>query len=82
MLRSDIQHRVPLAYKDQEGPWKLVAYLDEIQQPVVYEDLRYPSYSMALLIDEFDPQCRPAEGATVSRLREELLTLAGRALQV
>ena len=46
----------------------------------MYEDLRYPSYSMALLIDELI-QRRPAEGATVSRLREELLSLAGRALQ-
>ncbi len=88
MLRTELQQRVPQALKDEEGPWKLVAYLDEIQPPIVYEDLRYPSYSMSLLIDQLIER-RPAQGAAagdstaaVSHLREELLNLAGRALQV
>ncbi|HEX9019614.1 MAG TPA: hypothetical protein VF806_10525, partial [Anaerolineaceae bacterium] len=66
--------------KDQEGPWKLVAYLDEIQPSIAYEEIRYPSYSIGVLIDHLIQQ-RPAQGATVSRLREELLSLAGRAIQ-
>jgi preprotein translocase subunit SecA len=81
MLRTELQQRIPQALKDEEGPWKLVAYLDEIQPPIVYEDLRYPSYSMALLIDHLLER-RPEQGATASHLREELLNLASRALQV
>ena len=66
MLRTELQQRIPQALKDEEGPWKLVAYLDEIQPPVVYEDLRYPSYSMALLIDELIQQ-PPGSRARPSR---------------
>ncbi|HEX9018003.1 MAG TPA: hypothetical protein VF806_02390, partial [Anaerolineaceae bacterium] len=80
MLRSELQTRVPQAFKDEEGPWKLVAYLDEIQPPIVFEDLRYPSFSLGLMIDELVNR-KPAQGGTVSQLREELLSLAGRALQ-
>jgi preprotein translocase subunit SecA len=80
MLQTDLQARVPVALKDEEGPWKLVAYLDEIQPPIVFEDLRYPSFSMAIMIDYLIDH-RPADGGTVSQLREELLTLASKALQ-
>lgn len=31
MLRSEIQARVPAALRDAEGPWRLLAYLEEIQ---------------------------------------------------
>ncbi len=75
MLRTELQQRVPQALKDEEGPWKLVAYLDEIQPPIVYDDLYHPSFSFRLLMDELIER-RPVQGATVSRLREELLRLA------
>jgi preprotein translocase subunit SecA len=80
MLRSELQRRVPLALKDEEGPWKLVAYIDEIQPPIFFEDLRYPSFSIRML-SNFLVESRPAAGATVSRLREELLNLARRSLE-
>lgn len=80
MLRTELQQRVPEALKDKEGPWKLVAYLDEIQPAIMFEDVRYPSFSMSLLIDQL-LENRPPEGAATSRLREELLALAGRALK-
>ena len=80
MLHTELQQRVPQALKDEEGPWKLIAYMDEIQPPVVFDTVRYPAFSMGLLIDELLDR-RPAQGATVSRLREELLSLARRALE-
>lgn len=80
MLQTELQQRVPQALKDEEGPWKLVAYIDEIQPPISFEDLRYPAFSMSLLIDDLIER-RPEQGATVSRLREELLNLASRALE-
>ncbi len=81
MLRTELQQRIPVALKDEEGPWKLVAYLDEIQPPIMYEDVSYPSFSLRTLIDQVLDR-RPAQGATVSRLREELLSIAGHTLQV
>ena len=80
MLRTELQQRIPTALKDKEGPWKLVAYLDEIQPPIQYEDLSYPSFSMALLIDQLIEK-RPSDSPTVSRLREELLSLGRQAWQ-
>ncbi|MBE0698267.1 MAG: hypothetical protein IH586_15215, partial [Anaerolineaceae bacterium] len=80
MLRTDLQARVPQALKDDEGPWKLVAYIEEIQPPIFFEDLRYPSFTMGLLINHLLEK-RPAGGASVSQLREELLNLARRALE-
>jgi len=80
MLRTELQQRVPQALQDEEGPWKLVAYIDEIQPPIIFEDLRYPSYSFRLLIDHL-LENRPEHGASVSQLRDDLLNLAQRALE-
>ena len=63
MLRTELQQRVPQALKDEEGPWKLVAYIDEIQPPIAYENLRYPSFSMSLLMNEI-VKSRPADSGT------------------
>jgi preprotein translocase subunit SecA len=80
MLQTELQQRIPQALKESDGAWKLAAYLDEIQPPIAFEELRFPSFSLSLMIDDLI-QRRPAEGATVSRLREELLNLASRALE-
>ncbi len=52
MLQNELQRRVPEAMADEEGPWKLVAYLDEVQPPVNLEGIAYPSYSFRLLLDD------------------------------
>jgi preprotein translocase subunit SecA len=78
MLRSELQQRIPKELKNEEGPWKLVAYLDEIQPPILYEDLAYPSFSLRLLMEELLNR-RPEQGGTVSQLRAELLNLGSRA---
>lgn len=80
MLRTELQIRIPKALKDEEGPWKLVAYLDEIQPPIVYEDIAYPSFSMRMLIEELVER-RPPHDATVSHLRSDLLNLGSKAWQ-
>ena len=33
MLRTELASRVPEALKDEGGPWKLLAWLDQVQQP-------------------------------------------------
>jgi len=51
MLRTDLQSRIPEALKAKEGPWKLLAYLDDIQPSFQFEEISQPSFSHRLLID-------------------------------
>lgn len=53
MVRLDIEQRVETAMTDEEGPWKLIAYLADIQPSIEYEGLFYPAFHLTLLIDEY-----------------------------
>ena len=52
MLRTELHNRIPLALKDEEGPWKLLAYLDEIQPGFGYEDIVQLSFPLHLIQEE------------------------------
>ncbi|TLN18266.1 hypothetical protein FDZ74_07070, partial [bacterium] len=53
MLETDLNLRVPEALKDEEeGPWKLLAFMDEVQPTLDYEGVLYPSLTLRLLVDE------------------------------
>jgi len=81
LLRSELQRRIPAALKDEEGPWKLLAFLEEIQPSISYpaqaERVRsYPLRVTASLLadlvgDPRDPQS----------IRAGALLLARRALE-
>ncbi len=49
MLRTEVTRRIPEALKDEEGPWKLLAWLEQIQPPLPVDHLIYPSYMLKLL---------------------------------
>jgi preprotein translocase subunit SecA len=51
MLRTEVNRRVPEALQDEEGPWKLIAWLDQIQPPLNLNGTIFPSYSLNLLAD-------------------------------
>lgn len=53
-LRTEISERIPMALKDEEGPWKLLSYLEEVQPSMVFEaeGIRAPSYTIRLVVDE------------------------------
>ncbi|MCJ7694147.1 MAG: hypothetical protein MUO40_01860 [Anaerolineaceae bacterium] len=50
MLRTELGNRIETALQDTEGPWKLLAYLDEIQPALNFSWLSYPSYSLNLVM--------------------------------
>ena len=52
MLRSDIEKRVDPGMEDDEGPWKLVAYLSDIQPSIDYENVFYPNLTFRILADD------------------------------
>ncbi len=51
MLRAEVNRRVPLALEDEEGPWKLLSWLDQTQPPLNIGGLLVPSYTLKLLAD-------------------------------
>ena len=93
MLQAEVTQRVPLALEDAEGPWRLLAWLDQIQPPLVVDGFIYPSYSLRLLVDQImdiesaTESYQPVPGqATQKRIdqdtaRQALIELAGDSLQ-
>ncbi|MGB3703170.1 MAG: hypothetical protein WA997_18060 [Anaerolineales bacterium] len=51
MLQTEIMQRVPESLEDPEGPWRLLAWLDQIQPPLSVDGFVYPSYTLRLLVD-------------------------------
>jgi preprotein translocase subunit SecA len=75
MLRTELNRRIPESLKNDEGPWKLLAYLEEVQPPLNFETVAYPSFTMRLLINELQ------KGLNKNiPLRAALLDIATRAM--
>jgi len=51
MLRTEVNLRVPEALKDPEGPWRLLAWLEQIQPPIAINSHVYPSVTLKLLVE-------------------------------
>ena len=54
MIRNEIAPKVELAMADAEGPWKLLAQLEDIQSMINTEFGIYPSYTIKLVADELE----------------------------
>ena len=80
MLRTQLNQRIPVALKDEEGPWKLLAFLEEIQPAFEYEGIHYPSFTLRLLQDEVLKEVQ-SSGQVSQKLQASLLSLAERTLQ-
>ena len=81
MLRTEINRRVPEALSDEEGPWKLLAWLDQTQPPLTIGSYVFPSYTLSLLADYVLGGRQPGDGnqpETVSKAaaQEALLNIA------
>ena len=80
ILHSELQERIPAALKDEEGPWKLLAYLEEVQPSMFFEQegVRVPSYTLHLVIEElFQRLTNKPTGKSVKNI---LLDLANETL--
>ena len=79
ILGTEVNRRVPESLADDEGPWKLLAWLDQIQPPLDLGGMLFPSYSLKLLLDHLASQQKGY--ASLDELRDALLGLAGEALR-
>jgi preprotein translocase subunit SecA len=85
MLRTEIETRVPLGLNDEEGPWKLMAWLEQVQPPFAYGDNQiFPSFGLHLLLDELDAADEDASTETQpgnSDIRSAALELVSDAIE-
>jgi preprotein translocase subunit SecA len=72
LLRAEIEERVPAALADEDGPWKLLSWLEQIQPSFNTPSGLFPSFSYRIILDEL----RGASGEP----RAELLELAEQAI--
>ncbi len=93
MLQTEVMQRVPGALEDPEGPWRLLAWLDQIQPPLTVNGYVYPSYTLRLLVDEIldrrssNDSYQPSAGEIVlesmdrESARQALISLADESLK-
>ncbi|MFU8772704.1 MAG: hypothetical protein ACNA8H_09830, partial [Anaerolineales bacterium] len=89
MLKTEVQRRIPQALEDPEGPWKLLAWLDQIQPPLSTNSNIFPSYTLRLLMEQLIPELplqKGDEGRTDGRVAKQetlqaLLEVADNALK-
>jgi preprotein translocase subunit SecA len=52
MLQDEVAKRVEMGLADEEGPWKLIAWLEQVQPTFESADGLFPTYGLSLLLDE------------------------------
>jgi len=58
MLEAEVTKRVEFGLADEEGPWKLLAWLDQVQPPFDAKDGLFPSYGFKLLLRQLNSDVR------------------------
>jgi len=72
MLEVEVNQRVEAGLTDEEGPWKLIAWLEQVQPPFMSGERLFPSFGLALLLKELNKS---------SDLRQSTLDLITRAIE-
>ena len=52
MLRTEVSRRIQEGMQDEEGPWKLLAYLEDTQPPIDLAGITHPSFTLKLMMDQ------------------------------
>ncbi len=77
MLQTEILERIPAALEDDEGPWRLLAWLDQVQPSLNLASGLYPSYTLRVLVENFNGS-QPLDH---QRARSKLLEIARESLR-
>ncbi len=54
MLEAEVRQRVEVGLVDEEGPWKLIAWLEQVQPPFMSGDRLFPSFGLSLILKELN----------------------------
>ncbi len=79
MLQTEVMQRVPRALEDDQGPWRLLAWLDQVQPPLNLNNFIYPSYTLRLLLENLNGQRSPVWD--IADVKDALLRLAAEAIK-
>jgi preprotein translocase subunit SecA len=71
MLEQEVRQRVETGLDDEEGPWKLIAWLEQVQPPFMSGERLFPSFGLSLLLKELNQS---------SDLQQATLDLIARAI--
>jgi len=83
MLEEEVRQRVETGLADEEGPWKLIAWLEQVQPPFMSGERLFPSFGLSLLLKELNQATDssvPPSGAEQA-LRQSSLDLITRAIE-
>ena len=69
MLRSEVERRVKAGMSDEEGPWKLIAWLEQIQPPFMSESRLFPTFGLSLVQEELASPKADLPSATLELVR-------------
>lgn len=72
LLETEVKQRVELGLEDEEGPWKLMAWLEQVQPPFMTDERLFPSFGLSLLLREL---------SNSDNLSSSLLSLVSRAIE-
>ncbi len=72
MLEAEVEKRVGLALDDEEGPWKLIAWLEGVQPTFESQGQLFPSVGLKLILDELH--------ASGENIRDAIVNLVERAI--
>jgi preprotein translocase subunit SecA len=67
MLEAEVVKRVEAGLTDEEGPWRLIALLDQVQPPFEAKDGLFPSYGFKLLLDQLNGDVRSSTLDLISK---------------
>jgi preprotein translocase subunit SecA len=70
MLDSEVTKRVEMGLADEEGPWKLIAWLDQVQPAFESQNGLFPSYGFKLILNQITGDLRPSTLDLISRAIE------------
>jgi preprotein translocase subunit SecA len=70
MLETEVDIRVPAAVSDEESPWRLLAWLEQIQPSFAVGTGIFPSYTFKILLDDLNPPALKTEEDVINAVVE------------
>jgi len=74
MLQNEVTKRVEIGLADEEGPWKLIAWLDQVQPAFDTEKGLFPSYGFKLLVDQIKGDAENVKRSTLDVISRAIET--------
>ncbi len=73
MLEQEVEQRIETGLADEEGPWKLIAWLEQVQPPFMTRDRLFPSFGLSLLLEQLN---NASDGESFRQTMVDLITRA------